>query len=89
MAIAKTEEFWNHRLNGEDPTSPTGENNTAWSATGSGASEVDKYWVVTDARYNVTPTTNEYTILPLYNTQEYPTMTKCCFPLITVLKKWK
>lgn len=62
MAIAKTEEFWNHRLNGENPTSPTGENNNAWTAVGSGASEVDKYWVVTDAKYNVTPTTNAYTL---------------------------
>jgi hypothetical protein len=62
MAIAETEQFWNHRLNGEDPTSPTGENNNAWTAVGSGASEVDKYWVVTDAKYNVTPTTNAYTL---------------------------
>jgi len=66
MAIATTEQFWNHRLNGEDPTSPTGDNNTAFSATGSGASEVDKYWVVTDARYNVTPTTNAYTLFTVF-----------------------
>lgn len=62
MAIATTDQFWNHRLNGDDPTAPTGDNNNAWTATGSGASEVSKYWVVTDARYNVTPTTNAYTL---------------------------
>ena len=66
MAIATTEQFWNHRLNGEDPTSPTGENNAAFSATGSGASEVDKFWVVTDARYNVTPTTDAYTLFSVF-----------------------
>ena len=62
MAIATTNQFWNHRLNGDDPTSPTGDNNNAWTATGSGASEVDKWWVVTDARYNVTPTSTAYTL---------------------------
>lgn len=62
MAVAKREQFWNHRLNGENPTAPPGENNDAWTATGSGASEIDKWWVVTDARYNVTPTTDSYSI---------------------------
>jgi hypothetical protein len=62
MAIATTDQFWNHRLNGDDPTSPTGDNNNAWTATGSGASEVNKWWVVTDARYNVTPTSTAYTL---------------------------
>jgi hypothetical protein len=62
MAIATTNQFWNHRLNGDDPTFPTGDNNNAWTATGSGASEVNKFWVVTDARYNVTPTSTAYTL---------------------------
>lgn len=66
MAIATTEQFWNHRLNGEDPTSPSGDNNNAFSVTGSGASEVDKFWVVTDARYNVTPTTDAYTLFAVF-----------------------
>ena len=66
MAIATTEQFWNHRLNGEDPTSPSGDNNNAFSATGSGASEVDKFWVVTDARYNVTPTTDAYPLFAVF-----------------------
>jgi len=65
MSIATTEEYWNHRLNGENPTSPTGEFNGAWTATGSGASEVNKWWVVTDARYNVTPTTDAYTLFAI------------------------
>lgn len=62
MAIATTSQFWNHRLNGDDPTAPAGSNNNAWTATGSGASEVNKFWVVTDARYNVTPATTAYTL---------------------------
>lgn len=65
MAIATTEQYWNHRLNGEDPTSPTGGFNGAWTATGSGASEANKWWVVTDARYNVTPTTDAYTLFAI------------------------
>jgi hypothetical protein len=63
MAIAKTNEFWNHRLNGDDPTSPSGQNNDAWTKTGTGASQTsDKWWQVTDAKYEVTPTTDAYTM---------------------------
>lgn len=66
MAIATTSQFWTTRLNGENPTSPSiaGEkNNLAFSVTGSGASASGDDWQVTDARYNITPTSDEYTML--------------------------
>lgn len=72
MSIATTTQFWNHRLNGEDPTSPTGTENEAWTVTGSGASEVDKYWVVTDARYHTIPTTNDYTLFTVLQYTSIP-----------------
>jgi len=66
MAIATTSQFWTTRLNGENPTSPSiaGENNNqAFSVTGSGATASGDYWQVTDARYNITPTENDLTLL--------------------------
>ena len=66
MAIATTSQFWTTRLNGENPTSPSvaGEsNNEAFAITGSGATVSGDYWQVTDARYNITPTENDLTLL--------------------------
>jgi len=63
MAIATTSQFWTSRLNGEDPTSPPGSNQTAFSATGSGASASGGDWVVTDARYSQTASTGANTLL--------------------------
>ena len=69
MAIATRTQFWTSRLNGEDPTNPTvanSQNNTAWTATGSGASASGGYWSVTDARYHIVPTTDAYTMLATF-----------------------
>ena len=87
MAIATTEQFWNHRLNGENPTSPTGENNNAWTATGSGASEVDKFWVVSDARYNVSPTTDAYTLFTVLQYTSTPSNDEILMSLDNGTKK--
>jgi len=62
MAIATTTEFWNYRLNGEDPTAPVGTNNGAWSRNNDYGTASDDYWVVTNSQYHVQPTTNAYTI---------------------------
>jgi len=35
MSVAKLNHYWNARLGGNDPASPVGNNNTAWSLTGS------------------------------------------------------
>jgi hypothetical protein len=64
MAIAKTTQFWTSRLNGDDPTAPSvTRNNTAFTATGSGASASGGDWVVTDARYAQTASTSGNTLL--------------------------
>ena len=64
MAIATTSQFWTSRLNGEDPASPAvARNNEVFSVTGSGASASGGDWVVTDARYSLTPAVGSYTIL--------------------------
>lgn len=69
MAIATTSQFWTTRLNGENPTSPSiaGEqNNQAFAVTGSGATASGDNWQVTDARYNITPTENDLTLLAVF-----------------------
>ena len=64
MAIATTSQFWTSRLNGEDPASPAvTSNNEVFSVTGSGASASGGDWVVTDARYSLSPAAGPYTIL--------------------------
>jgi len=55
MAIATTSQFWNYRLNGEDPTAPVGTNNGTWTASNSDGSSADDYWVVTNSQYHVQP----------------------------------
>ena len=69
MAIATTSQFWTTRLNGENPTSPSiaGEqNNEAFAVTGSGATASGDYWQVTDARYKISPTENDLTLLAVF-----------------------
>ena len=53
MAVANKNEYWNSRLTGEDPTSPTSTNtNDAWS--GSGGSASGGAWVTTNSTYSIT-----------------------------------
>lgn len=69
MAIATTTQFWTTRVNGENPTSPSiaaTTNNQAFGITGSGATASGDYWQVTDARYNITPTENDLTLLSVF-----------------------
>lgn len=75
MAIATTSQFWTTRLNGENPTSPSvanTQNNEAFSITGSGASASGEYWRVTDARYSITPTEEEYTLFAVLSYNSAP-----------------
>ena len=69
MSIATTTQFWTSRLNGEDPTSPSiaaTTNNQAWGITGSGVAASGDYWQITNARYNITPTENDLTLLTVF-----------------------
>ena len=70
MAIATKEQFWNYRLNGEDPVAPVGTNNGTWTRNNSNGSAANDYWVVTNSQYHVEPTTTTYTI---FSAIEYTT----------------
>jgi len=59
MSIANKNQFWNTRMNGEDPTSLT----TSDAFSGSGGSASDGSWVITNSTYSITPTTSEYSML--------------------------
>ena len=63
MPIATTTQYWTSRLNGGDPTSPTGNNNDAWTAAGSGAADGDYWKITTSGYYSLSPTTDDLTIL--------------------------
>ena len=65
MPVATTTEFWDARLNGEDPTDPDTTNaNTTWTKTGSGSPAVSGgAWRVSDNDYNIVPTTTAYSMV--------------------------
>jgi hypothetical protein len=52
MTVADHTIRWTHRLNGEDPASPAGQNNGAWDSTVAGTRTDDLYWRVSGAGYN-------------------------------------
>ena len=55
MAIANSAHFWVSRLGGNDPASPVGDNNTAWTLTsGIGGSAVTNAWRITDQTWKQT-----------------------------------
>lgn len=57
MSVAGRGVSWSHRLNGEDPASPIGQNQGSWTSTVAGAVDGD-YWKVSAAGYNTISTTN-------------------------------
>ena len=61
MAIAERTDYWDFRFLGDNPTDPPGGSNTAFSATGSGASSASGYRTITDEVLTATPTTSDYT----------------------------
>ena len=66
MAIANREQFWQLRTNGTDPTDALGTEHKPWVATGTGASESDGAWVITDQRLAYTPTSDAYTLFACF-----------------------
>ena len=65
MAVASTTEYWDARLNGEDPENPdTTNSNTTWAKSGVGAPEASGgAWRVSDNDYNIVPTTTAYSMV--------------------------
>ena len=61
MAVATKTQYWDSRMNGEDPSALSGTFNDSWS--GSGGSASGGYWVITNGTWTITPTTNEYTLV--------------------------
>jgi len=57
MSVAGRLVSWSHRLNGEDPANPIGQNQGSWNTTVAGAEDED-YWKVSAAGYNTISTTN-------------------------------
>ena len=66
MAIAQRTDYWDFRFVGADPTDPVGGSNTAFSATGSGASSASGYRTITDEVLTATPTTSAYTAYAVF-----------------------
>ncbi len=73
MAIATTSQFWNYRLNGDDPTNPVGTNNGTWTTESGSGTDTDAYWVVNAGYWKVVPTTDEYTIFAAIQYTSVPT----------------
>jgi len=65
MAIATTTQWWDARLNGENPELPdTTNTNTTWSKTGAGTPAASGgAWRVSDNDYNFVPTTTAYSMV--------------------------
>lgn len=57
MSVADKTVSWSHRLNGEDPANPIGQNQGSWTTTVAGAEDGD-FWKVSAAGYNTISTTN-------------------------------
>ena len=88
MAVADRDHYWKYRNHGTDPAaSPTDANNTAWSATGSGASASNDRWVVTDQVLSVTPSMTEGTIYAVLKYNTTPTENEVLLKLDNGTKK--
>jgi hypothetical protein len=57
MSVATHSAKWSHRLNGEDPASPIGDNQGTWTSTVAGAIDND-FWKVSATGYNKIDTTD-------------------------------
>lgn len=72
MAVANHTIRWTHRLNGENPSSPAGQNNGSWDTVVSGTATSDGYWRVSGSGYNkIISTSSSYqtaVITMKYNT---------------------
>lgn len=70
MSVAPHTARWTHRLNGEDPASPLGQNNGAWDTTVSGAT-VGKYWRVQGSgRNTINPSTDTLTMVASFKYED-------------------
>ena len=64
MAIAKSNHYWVSRLAGNNPASPTGKNNTAWTLTsGYGGSASGNAWRIKDQQWKYSPTNTKMNVL--------------------------
>ena len=66
MAVAKTTQYWSSRMDGNDPTALVGNFQDNWTAAvGGGSQDLNQDWVVTNAKYTLTPIVSEtkYTLV--------------------------
>tara|TARA_R100001510_G_scaffold34133_1_gene30609 strand:+ start:2237 stop:3298 length:1062 start_codon:yes stop_codon:yes gene_type:complete len=84
MAVAPHSTRWTHRLNGENPATPAGQNNGAWSSTVSGT-VVGKFWAhggLRGAGYNkINPTTDTLTLVASFKYETTPAAGTLLFSL--------
>lgn len=81
MTVSKQTDFWSARLNGQDPTNPVGDNNTAWTlnagSAGDGAS-LNGYWRITSDsggqtwKQTIADADNELTIMCAVHIESAP-----------------
>ena len=67
MTISTINQYWTSRMNGEDPTAITGQNNTAFTATGTGGSVIGDEYVVTNQTFSLTPSITDVTIVACFS----------------------
>tara|TARA_Y100001938_G_C8095498_1_gene437897 strand:- start:2988 stop:4061 length:1074 start_codon:yes stop_codon:yes gene_type:complete len=74
MAVATRTDYWDARLNGDNPVSPTDTSlNEVWTKTGSGSPAASGgAWRVSDNDYHITPTTTAYTLFTCFNYNSTP-----------------
>lgn len=81
MSVAPHSTRWTHRLNGEDPASPAGQNNGAWNTTVSG-SVSGKFWKIANTGYNtINPTTDTLTLVASFKYETTPSSGTVLFSL--------
>tara|TARA_R110000751_G_scaffold109345_7_gene206448 strand:- start:4115 stop:5179 length:1065 start_codon:yes stop_codon:yes gene_type:complete len=71
MTVATTTQYWNSRMNGNNPVSLSGSFQDSWTASVGGGVKSGGDWVITNGTYTITPTTNTaYTFVTClsYNT---------------------
>ena len=82
MTISKQTDYWTTRLNGHDPTSPVGDNNTAWTLSagdaGDGVSQ-SGYWRISSSsggqtwKQTVADDNNNLTLMSAIHIESAPT----------------
>lgn len=89
MTVAPHSTRWTHRLNGESPASPNGQNNGSWDAVVAG-SQTDNFWKIEGTGYNtIAPTTDNLTMVASLKYETIPNAGTVLFSLESLVSDVK